>query len=87
MFTLVLESHIASTAVPIGAGASDTTTGAPTALVAIAVAILVILALRTAGRAIAPIAVVVRSIVAAGMAALLLLAAFGLVVFITASQI
>jgi hypothetical protein len=71
----------------MSAGAQDATTGAPTALLAVTVAILVVLALRTAGRAIAPIAVVVRSLVAAGMAALMMLAAFALVLYVAMTQL
>jgi hypothetical protein len=87
----VFDSQIASSLVlPLAAGAADTTAAAQATpiLFVIAATILVAVALRTATRAVASIvAQIVRAIVPASMAALMLLAAFALVVIVAVNQI
>lgn len=74
----------------VAEGAADATTAAQSTSIVfvIAATILVALALRTASRAVTSIVVqIARSIVPAGIAALMLLAAFAMVVFVALTQI
>ncbi len=84
------ESRLASgLARYVSEGAADATAAAQTPIIfVIAATILVALALRTASRAVTSIVVqIARSIVPAGIAALMLLAAFAMVVFVALTQI
>ncbi len=85
------ESRLASgLARYVAESAADATTAAQSTSIVfvIAATILVALALRTASRAVTSIVVqIARSIVPAGIAALMLLAAFAMVVFVALTQI
>lgn len=87
----VLESRFASSlGLHMAEGAADAaaTTQATPIVFVIAATILVAIALRTATRAVSSIVVqIARAIVPAGTAALLMLAAFAIVVFVAVAQI
>lgn len=91
MFSVVFESQLASSLVlPVAEGTADAAAAAQSTpmVFVIAATILVAIALRTATRAVASIvAQIARAAVPAGMAALMLLAAFALVVFVAVTQI
>lgn len=88
MFPVALEPQFASSLVlPIAEGTAGTAQATPMVFV-IAATILVAVALRTATRAVASIvAQIARAVVPAGAAALMLLAAFAIVVFVAVTQI
>lgn len=91
MFTVAFEPQIVrSLVLPMAEGTADAAAAAQsTPLVfVIAATVLVALALHTATRAVASIvAQIARAVVPAGMAALMMLAAFAILVFVVINQV